>query len=457
MEKLTATMQSAILARPTHTFLRSTSDAVDKNYKKILNHLPSSHKAPNEFDGRKVWAGALTPVMNQGTCGSCWAFVSTSVLADRFNIQSMGLMHVQLSASKLILCDWQGNEMKIDNPVSDVSLKTNIDLDALSSGACFGNSLFDAFRYMFVIGTCIESCMPYNKDMGVTQDYQKLGSFENVESLPLCANITGPIGDMCTDYYLDERTGVEGGTPQRFYKAFHFSVVPGTVKDGGSEARIREEIFMWGPVATGMKVYPDFYTFDPTVTIYEWNGKDESVGGHAIEIVGWGVDRATPYWIVKNSWGVKWGIDGYFRMVRGVNNCEIEENVMCVTPDFFYPENHSILVPNQVDTTSMQADRRKIATRLDIAGGGIDPITGYTRRVMARMPWLNFARPVSLNDLPDWSTFVAGRDSTVARRPASTTSHIPNETQSITVYISVVVVLILAIIGTMVVLWRNRT
>jgi cathepsin B len=457
MEKLSASLQSAIRARPTHTFLRSTSDHVDQSYKKMLKHFPSSHRAPSEFDGRKVWAGALTPVMNQGTCGSCWAFASTSVLADRFNIQSIGLMYVRLSPTKLILCDWQGAEMKIDNPVSDVSLKSGIDRKSISSGACFGNSLFDAFRYMFVIGTCTESCMPYNNDLGVMQDYQKLGSFENVASLPLCANITGPIGDMCTDYYLDEQTGVEGGTPQRFFKAFHFLTIPGIIKDGGSEAHIREEIFTWGPVVTGMKVYPDFYTFDPTSTIYDWNGKDESVGGHAVEIVGWGEDGGTLYWIIKNSWGVDWGVDGYFRMVRGVNSCEIEENVMAVTPDFFYPENHLIVVPNQIDTSAMQAERRKIATRLDIAGGGIDPITGYTRRAMARMPWINFARPVNLADLPDWSTFVAGRDSTLASRTTSPITPIQHKTQSIVIYIPVVTILIIAIIGTMIVLWKTRS
>ncbi len=46
---------------------------------------------------------------------------------------------------------------------------------------------------------------------------------------------------------------------------------------------------------------------------------------HAVTVVGYGVNTTTNYWIVRNSWGPKWGQKGYIQMQRGTNLCHIEE------------------------------------------------------------------------------------------------------------------------------------
>lgn len=43
------------------------------------------------------------------------------------------------------------------------------------------------------------------------------------------------------------------------------------------------------------------------------------VGGHAIEVVGWGEENGDKFWWVKNSWTANWGINGYFKI--GINEC----------------------------------------------------------------------------------------------------------------------------------------
>ena len=36
----------------------------------------------------------------------------------------------------------------------------------------------------------------------------------------------------------------------------------------------------------------------------------EMLGGHAIKILGWGVENGTPYWLAANSWNSDWGHKG---------------------------------------------------------------------------------------------------------------------------------------------------
>ena len=474
-KKLSSTLQAKIQSRPTKTILKDSTDKTKTSYASIgklwnIEDPNPMARSPKSFDGRVNWKGLLGEVEDQGGCGSCWAFASTTILAQRFNIQSRGLMNIELSQTKLILCDWGGLELEVDHPeLPEYSFTlANEEGGGLNNTACYGNSLLDACRYLYELGTCTEECIPYNKILNLeVGNFQKIGSFDRGSpastQLPLCSAVAGPIGDMCAGSRFDVATGEERGTPERFFRAYHFYGlygVPGEVvthannihdnphgaqitKQGGDE-QIRREIWRWGPVATGIRVYPDFYTFNAAQDIYKWNNKGPQVGGHAVVILGWGEEKGVKYWIVRNSWGTKWGDGGYFRMARGINECGIEANVMCMIPDFFYPtdyvlgddrsslapgmapsprhnqllpDGHPSSVDNSIEgATSFRENRNRISDDITTSGGGIDPLTGYTRRVMITMPWVNFQRPVFLEDLPKWSTFVAGRDSTLPER-----------------------------------------
>lgn len=47
---------------------------------------------------------------------------------------------------------------------------------------------------------------------------------------------------------------------------------------------------------------------------------------HSLNVVGWGTEGSTSYWLVRNSWGTAWGEAGYMRMeiVEGTGICGIQ-------------------------------------------------------------------------------------------------------------------------------------
>jgi len=89
------------------------------------------------------------------------------------------------------------------------------------------------------------------------------------------------------------------------------------------------EIFQNGPVETAFTVYSDFVTYKSGVYRHTTGSP---LGGHAVRIVGWGVLNGEKYWKIANSWNPTWGDNGYFLILRGTNECGIEDEVSAGVP-----------------------------------------------------------------------------------------------------------------------------
>ena len=378
---------------------------------------------PNAFDGRDVWKGLLTKPFNQGACQACWAFAAASSLSDRFNIQSLGQLHVRLSPASIIFCsegDYVRDEAtrahfkKVKKRVSD-------------AGCAFGASVIHAMRYLLIIGTFTDKCFPVDAD-SKTRAGLEIPALNREAALSMrCADVLGDTTDECVD-----------GTPARNFRCSSFYFVPGPL-DGGRIADIEYEIFRWGPLATTMIVSREFQNwatsastdFSKDIFRPTTNAVDNDVlGGHAIVIVGWG----TNYWIIKNSWGEDWGDGGYFRIAKGVNAADIERNCVACVPDFFedrweFDVGESGLLRNHGNDTFALANRRgKIVTSAatiqdlgareivngdedadDVSGidRTLDKTSGFTLRNIVKHA--NLEAVVDPCELPFWKFFIAGK------------------------------------------------
>jgi len=222
------------------------------------------------FDAREKWPDSyIHPAMDQGQCASSWAFSTASVAADRWSIQSQGQFQDQMAVQSVISC--------------------NRFIDG-----CNGASVVDAWFYLQNEGAVGARCYPYTS--GTTK---VKGTCKYLEDL------------NCDDYHEHKTT-----PPYRI---------------AADERQIMKEIQSQGPVQALITVHPDFYLYERGV--YKHSRQDEFAtlsGTHSVKIIGWGEENGVKYWRCVNSWGVRWGEDGMFRIVRGENESGIEEFVVGV-------------------------------------------------------------------------------------------------------------------------------
>ncbi|XP_038057707.1 uncharacterized peptidase C1-like protein F26E4.3 [Patiria miniata] len=254
--------------------------------------IEQTNQLPESFDSRQKWPGWIEGVMDQGDCGSSWAISTITVASDRLAIQSMGHMRAPLSPQNLLSCNTRGQR------------------------GCDGGHLDRAWYYMRRYGVVTDHCYPYRSGI---DEASKMNKYTCV--LPRHQTSPCPNHDVTSGKY-------HVSPPYRI-----------SVK----EEDVKEELFRNGPLQATMLVKADFYSYAGGVYKYTRGSVKESSqhrrkGYHSVRVLGWGVDRTDPdnpipYWLCANSWGSQWGEEGYFRILRGQNECEIESFVLGVWAD----------------------------------------------------------------------------------------------------------------------------
>lgn len=345
-------------------------------------------------------ASSLTsPVMDQSRCGSCWAVATASMFSDRVSIALLR-PNINFSPTEILSCVSKRRNLKINT--QNRSRRVQI-----TSLECCGGFPIDACHHM--------------EDFGIG------------------LSIDNPYDTWCCHGVLDcdvmSNKDIDTMDPPPCQVKSATNVPPGVrVKAKLNSTRtvlgvenIKESIFHEGPVVGAYIVFSDFEftTVSPTSSVLNQSAednrenktswvkgiyvKDERTpleggpsiqGGHAVVIVGWGIEKnvpqpfwwseskkrkepvlsgklesptttwnaTVPFWLVRNSWGTQWGDHGYFKMAMNVSplhlNAECgldiptsENNIggttMCL-PDVAYDPIHRLVSVRPFDIHTLE-------------------------------------------------------------------------------------------------------
>jgi hypothetical protein len=94
-----------------------------------------------------------------------------------------------------------------------------------------------------------------------------------------------------------------------------------------SELALQQAVALVGPISVGIDAsLPSFQFYHSGV--YNPSNCPANLLDHAVLAVGYGTTSSgQAYWLLKNSWGTSWGMNGYMMIARNANNtCGVATN-----------------------------------------------------------------------------------------------------------------------------------
>jgi len=262
--------RAALLGRDRALAASFAADRLNSNTRtsgKEPTRTDSAHKAsaprnekPASMDWREM--DVISPVKNQGSCGSCWAHAATESI-ETYVAMATNAPPPVLSVQQVVSC--AANEYSCGG-----------------TGGCGGSIAELAFTYAQLYGLTSNASYPYEAVTGSCEmtSASKMAPVAAVKMAPV-ATVSGyeklPENDL--DAVLDALVEV-------------------------GPLAVNVDASAWHDYEGGV--------FDAC------SAKNTSNLNHVVQLVGYGRDDdlGLNYWLVRNSWGTTYGEDGYIRLLR---------------------------------------------------------------------------------------------------------------------------------------------
>lgn len=266
------------------SFKDTVETMMDIKHTKVA--VPSNCTAQSLVDWRTK--GVITPVKDQGRCGSCWAHSAVEAIESQRALAGMPLE--PLSVQQLVSCDNKDD-------------------------GCGGGWYYTAWDFYIenTGGLALEEDYPY--------DMRTYHGYASPCDTSLAADIV-PGSDVAK---------------------FEWATEPCTslVCHKQDEETLKKNLVSYGPISIACDA-SQWSSYTGGVLTKASCASSDTKLDHALQLVGYNEDADVPYWIVRNSWNSDWGLDGYIYLAMGDNTCGIADKAALVKLD----DSHGALTGN---------------------------------------------------------------------------------------------------------------